>query len=279
MRRPARRTAAGGVRVPDARVHLKLDDDFPRSREALLGIVYPHFIRPIPSMSIVEFQVDVEHGKLTTGLKIPKDSLLYSRPVNGVPCKFRTCYDTTLWPLTVTAAEWKQPGPPASSLKLYGCGVSRLRAGIALARRYAAAKLDWITCASTCSVRAAWRISCTSFCAAKLTRIVVRDPANPKLPPVRCRRPACGPWVSARTKAMLPYPRRSFTGYRLLQEYFTMPEKFLFVDVTGLAGVWEQGSRTRSSWCSCSPAPATRTGGNGSEIGISPKTSGWAACR
>ena len=35
--------------------------------------------------------------------------MLYSRPVDGVPCKFRTCYDTTLWPMTVTAAEWKTP--------------------------------------------------------------------------------------------------------------------------------------------------------------------------
>src|SRR5438309_3839237 len=77
-----------------ARVHLKIDDEFPEITESLLGTVYPHFIRPIPSMSIVEFQVDVEQGKLTTGLKIPKESLLYSRAVAGVPCKFRTCYDT-----------------------------------------------------------------------------------------------------------------------------------------------------------------------------------------
>src|SRR5689334_18901574 len=92
-----------------ARVHLKVDDEFPEITESLLGIVYPHFVRPIPSMSIVEFQVDVEQGKLTTGLKIPKESLLYSRAVAGVPCKFRTCYDTTLYPLIVNAAQWTSP--------------------------------------------------------------------------------------------------------------------------------------------------------------------------
>src|ERR1700750_468994 len=63
-----------------ARIHLKLDDDFPEITEALLGIVYPHFIRPIPSMSIVEFQVAVEQGGLTTGLPIQRDTMLYSRP-------------------------------------------------------------------------------------------------------------------------------------------------------------------------------------------------------
>ena len=37
---------------------------------------------------------------------------------------------------------------------------------------------------------------------------------------------------------MLPYPRRSFVGYRLLQEYFCFPQKFLFLDLTGLDAVW-----------------------------------------
>ena len=87
-----------------ARVHLKIDEDFPEITEALLGIVYPHFIRPLPSMSIVQFHLDPEKGKLSTGLPVGRNSLLYSRPVDGVPCKFRTCYDTTLWPASVTAA-------------------------------------------------------------------------------------------------------------------------------------------------------------------------------
>ena len=92
-----------------ARVHLKIDDDFPEITEAMMSVVYPQFVRPIPSMSIVEFQLDHDKGKVTTGFPIARGSMLYSRPVNGVPCKFRTCYDTTLWPLTVTAAEWKTP--------------------------------------------------------------------------------------------------------------------------------------------------------------------------
>src|SRR3954471_24312175 len=43
-----------------ARVHLKIDDEFPEITEALLDILYPHYIRPIPSVSIVQFQVDHE---------------------------------------------------------------------------------------------------------------------------------------------------------------------------------------------------------------------------
>jgi type VI secretion system protein ImpG len=92
-----------------ARVHLKIDDDFPEISEAMMSVIYPQFVRPIPSMAIVEFQLDQDKGKLTTGFPIPRNSTLYSKPVGGVPCKFRTCYDTTLWPLNVTAAEWKTP--------------------------------------------------------------------------------------------------------------------------------------------------------------------------
>src|SRR6202166_1168078 len=78
-----------------ARVHLKIDDEFPEITEALLSIVYPHYIRPIPSMSIVEFQTETGQN-IAEGLKIPKDTVLYSRKVGGFESNFRTCYETTL---------------------------------------------------------------------------------------------------------------------------------------------------------------------------------------
>ena len=84
VRGPARRAAAGSVRVPrrarPPQDRRRVPGDHARR---LLGIVYPHLLRPIPSMSIVEFQVDAERGGLTSGLKIEKESLLYSRPVAG----------------------------------------------------------------------------------------------------------------------------------------------------------------------------------------------------
>lgn len=76
-----------------ARVHLRIDDDFPEITNSLFGILYPHYIRPIPSISVVQFHLDPEQGKLSTGLEIPRHSMLYSRQVEGVPCKFRTWVD------------------------------------------------------------------------------------------------------------------------------------------------------------------------------------------
>src|SRR3974377_2230958 len=72
-----------------ARVHLKIDDEFPEITEALLNILYPHYMRPIPSMSVAEFQMDSEQLNPETGLKIERESVLNSRSVSGAPCKFR----------------------------------------------------------------------------------------------------------------------------------------------------------------------------------------------
>src|SRR5512138_1264164 len=92
-----------------ARIHLRMDDDFPEITSALLGVLYPHYLRPIPSMSVVQLHLDPEQAKSPAGLFVPRDSLLYSREVEGVPCKFRTCYDTTLWPISVADAAFTAP--------------------------------------------------------------------------------------------------------------------------------------------------------------------------
>ena len=54
-----------------ARVHLRLDDDYPELCESLLNVVHPNYVRPIPSMSIVEFELDPEQGKQTAGRRVP----------------------------------------------------------------------------------------------------------------------------------------------------------------------------------------------------------------
>lgn len=72
-------------------------------------MLYPHYIRPIPSMSVVEFHLDPQQGKLSTGFRVPRATILYSKPVEGVPCKFRTGFDTTIWPVRVSEAQWRSP--------------------------------------------------------------------------------------------------------------------------------------------------------------------------
>src|SRR5437899_5584089 len=60
------------------RIHHKLDDEFPELTDALLATLYPHYLAPIPSMSIVQFVLDPEQGKLTSGHRIEQGASLYS---------------------------------------------------------------------------------------------------------------------------------------------------------------------------------------------------------
>src|SRR5881296_3445161 len=54
-----------------ARVHHKLDDEFPELTDALLGVLYPHYLSPIPSMAIIAFDLDPASTK-PDGVDIPR---------------------------------------------------------------------------------------------------------------------------------------------------------------------------------------------------------------
>ncbi|HLJ50223.1 MAG TPA: type VI secretion system baseplate subunit TssF [Bryobacteraceae bacterium] len=217
-----------------ARVHLKIDDEFPEITEALLSIVYPHYIRPIPSMSIVEFVTDPSQANPESGLTVDKDAMLYSRPVGGVPCKFRTCYKTTLWPLSVTAAEWKTPDrmtPPIRVLEAAAAVRVELKCeGDAPLNKLQTDSLRFFLNGESNIVNTLYELlSCN------IVQIMLRDPTpGSRIKPVMLPQDSLRPVGFAEDEGMLPYPKRSFIGYRLLVEYFTFPEKFFFFDLNNL---------------------------------------------
>src|SRR4051794_1590939 len=86
-----------GVAFLTARIRHKIDDEFPEITDALLSIVAPHYQRPVPSMSVVQFVLSREQIKMTGGHTIARGTPLNSRSVGGVPCKFRTTAAVTLW--------------------------------------------------------------------------------------------------------------------------------------------------------------------------------------
>jgi type VI secretion system protein ImpG len=224
-----------------ARVHLKIDDDFPEISEALLTVVYPQLVRPIPSMSIVEFQPDPEKGKMTTGLVIDRGASLYSRPVGGVPCTFRTCYETVLWPLSLTAGEWRQPSQLQPPLKATDCsGAIRLEVRCAPDVGFKDLKIDKLR--FFVDGESGLINTLYEFLLCRLKRIVVRDTtAGSKTTPVTLPASVLKAVGFDEDEDIVPYANRSFVGHRLLMEYFSFPEKFFFVDVTGLQPVLSAG--------------------------------------
>jgi type VI secretion system protein ImpG len=224
-----------------ARVHLKMDDEFPEISEALLTVIYPQLVRPIPSMSVVEFQLDPEKGKISTPIRIGRNASLYSRPVAGIPCTFRTCYDTTIWPISVTAGEWQVPGRlqlPINTSDASGAIRLELRCPTDVTfQGLGVDKLRFYIDGEAGLVNTIYELLFS-----RLTRIVVRDPKpGSKIKPITLPASALRPVGFADDEGMLPYSHRSFIGHRLLMEYFSFPEKFFFVELTGLDALWPAG--------------------------------------
>lgn len=224
-----------------ARVHLKIDDEFPEITEALLSVLYPHYLRQIPAMSIVELAVDADQGVPPAGLTVPRDSVVYSRPIDGVKYKFRTCYETTLWPISVTAAQWSTPSHLNPPVRLTDAAAA-LRIELRCPSDSGFDKLDlhslrFFLNGETALVHNLYELLCNNC-----FQILARDPsAQSRVKPVWLPADALQPAGFEDHEAILPYPRRSFSGYRLLQEYFSFPEKFFFLDLSGLERLGASG--------------------------------------
>ncbi len=222
-----------------ARVQLKMDDEFPRFTQHLLEIIYPHYLAPTPSMAVVQFQPDPTEGSLEKGFVIPRDSALRSILGKGdqTPCEYRTGQAVTLWPLELTEAHYFAGREPVAHLELPE--LARVRAGIRLRLR---TTLPDLPISKLALDRLAIFLRGSDTLPGRLYEQLL---ANVVLLIARpSERPA--PWHEviaghslrrlgfADEQALLPCPPPSFHGYRLLQEYFAFPQRFLFVELGGL---------------------------------------------
>jgi type VI secretion system protein ImpG len=217
-----------------ARVHHKLDDEFPEISEALLNVLYPHYLAPVPSLSIVQFVLDPDHGKLTTGYPIAKGSTLYSQPVDGSPCRFRTCYPVTLWPLQVESAGLESVDSRLGLLPKAAAGVIRIELRCLAGVKFAQLGLDrlrFFLHGEGVLTYALYELLFNNVVEVRL-RSSREDDTKPY---VSLSPTSLDPVGFDADEGLLPYGRRSFLGYRLIQEYFSFPEKFLFFDLAGLA--------------------------------------------
>jgi type VI secretion system protein ImpG len=215
-----------------ARVHLRLDDDFPEITQALLNVVYPHYTRPVPSMSVAEFHL--RQGKMTTSFRVARNSTMYSRPVDGQPCTFRTCYDTDVWPMRVSQAQWTALDRLDPPLRAPGAvGVLRVRIECAPDVHFAdlpLVSLRFYLNGEPALVHTLYELLCNNCMS-----IVLRDP-RPKFRqrPIELIPDALKAVGFEDDESMLPFSERSFGAYRILQEYFAFPERFFFLDLRGM---------------------------------------------
>ncbi|MBU1701601.1 MAG: type VI secretion system baseplate subunit TssF [Candidatus Eisenbacteria bacterium] len=212
-----------GFAFLSARIRQKLDDELPELTHALIGLLWPHYLRPIPSMAMLEFSP--MFPSLREDRMIPRGSEIESVPVEGTSCRFRTAYDVPVHPIELEHVH----------LDTQIAGPSRLMLKFRLHNQVPPGAMDLKSLRLFLHGEAATSYALyLHLCEhVKEVRLRVEQAGRPE-----------GEWPSARLRIkpggfgenenLLPHPAASFPGYGLLQEYFTLPEKFLFVELKGL---------------------------------------------
>ncbi len=206
-----------GVAFLTALLREKLDDEFPELVHELMQLIWPHYLRPIPCTTIVAF-----HPKptLKQPLTVPAGTYLASVPIEGTSCQFKTTYPVEIHPLELLDARFEErPGKASGVVILF-----QLK-GIKLS--------DWEP--NTLRLY----LSGDYANASNLYMLLRRHVKTIQVTPLEGGTPAVhGPEVIipvgfSENQGLLPYPSNSFPGYRVFQEYFILPEKFLFLEIKG----------------------------------------------
>jgi len=228
-----------------ARVQMKIDAEFPRFTQHLLESIYPGYVAPVPSMAIVRFEPEPAEGSLADGVSIPRGSALRSVLGKGeqTPCEFRTAQDVTLWPIEIVQVEYMRftgsvAGADLPALPEIRSG--KVKAGVRIRLRATAGmrfdQLGLDTLALHLTGTEGLPVRLMEQLVANAVRVVAKPAASP------------APWhhvlpgSSLRAmgfddeEALLPPSSRRFSGYRLVNEYFAFPQRYLFVEFGGLGG-------------------------------------------
>jgi len=211
-----------------ARLQRQMHSEFPEITSALLGVLYPQLVQPLPPMAIACFDVGATIEGLTAGFPIDRHTHLFAQDAGGLTCRFRTCYDTTLWPVTVTEAVFE----PAEYHRI-GSGSAVLRLRLKVPREDVLQNPGFLP-------RLRFFLDGPPELTGVLYEILFANTIDVRLADTSSRAP-----VSLGAQALksvgfgpaeevLPYPPNSLPGYRLLQEYFNFQQKFLFFDVEQL---------------------------------------------
>ena len=217
------------------RLRRKLDDELPELTEGLVSMLWPHYLRMIPSLSILELTPN--DGTLQRPETVPAGLEVLSDPIaldpqaaNGgdhVECVYRTTQTVELYPLRLmeAGAHTREDGRSVLRMRFAQSKQGRQE-------RYQVPRLRVYLHAD--------RPLALALYAALTSEPVAMHVRVPGSPPDRPGAPQAIPGLHlepagfAAGERLWPKPDNAFGGYQLLLEYFTFPEKFMFVDLVGL---------------------------------------------
>jgi type VI secretion system protein ImpG len=234
-----------GFAFLNARTRMKLDDDFPELTTALLDILYPHYLRPFPAMSIM--QVTPRPGMRGSTL-LPARTEVLTEPVEGEPVRFRTGYPVELWPIELAAASvgGLPLDAPLNRAAGHATGVLRLSLSCLGDVDFGSLGID----------RLRFHIHAEPRVSQMLYELVVGGTISVALAdsavdadPVILGRDAIRAVGFAADEVLLPLGAVSDPAHALLSEYHGFPDKFLFFDITGMAAkTLRDGKRTMEAF-------------------------------
>jgi type VI secretion system protein ImpG len=213
-----------------SRIHKRLDDDFPLFAESFLDLLYPHYLRPLPSSSVACFEARDNAAQLSRALLIPRGTLLQTRPLRGVACTFRTTSVAQILPLQVVSVGFRgTASAPAGTdvprhatatlsiqLELTSPQATWATLGVDHIRLYVDGDPSLVTALRETLTS---RVLATMVQTAQIGAWTVDTSAKPRLIGL------------GNEDALVDFDARSHTAYRLLTEYFAFPEKFNFIDL------------------------------------------------
>ena len=214
----------------NARVAQRLDDGHARFTEALLGMLYPYHLRPMPSCSIARIDYSGAPKNAISGATVlPRGAAMKSLAPGAASCGFRTVYDAAVTPVAISAA-WFEPHiqvpttmslPPdagaAICITIESTGAARGLAlqGVTTMRVFIDAEDDALRTVLRDALF--MRTACACVEADGQWRMLAKAPIAPV--------------GFADDEALLPAEPSEHGAYRLLSEYFAFPEKFDFFDI------------------------------------------------
>jgi len=224
------------VAFQTARVQERLDRDSRRLAASVLELLLPEALVPIPAFGIARFVLDPEQAMQAGGYTLPRGCrLIAQKGVEDVRCRFLTVQDITLWPLRVTGV--------AIDASMSDRSVLKLRVAHDAKKPIADLSLSNLTIHLPSTTKAdpvppALYEGLVRGALSDQTALIAREGTEPvECPGVRVRPTGFTGSRVLDTSHLSAISNLSHPAHALALEYLHFPQRFAFLDITGLEGI------------------------------------------
>ncbi|NOQ30573.1 MAG: type VI secretion system baseplate subunit TssF [Helicobacteraceae bacterium] len=206
-----------GVAFLTGLLQQKLDGEFPEVIHELTNILFPHYLRPVPALSVLEF---TPKASLRESIKIPKGTQVNSVAIEDVQCTFTTTSSFDIYPMKLNKSSYTVNDSKNSSLQL---DIDLINTNLG------SLSLDNLNFYLGDSYN---NSSNLFMLLSHFLKSIVIELDNSQTITLPISSLECDGLNS--NNSLFNYPNNAFSGYKILQEYFILPQKFFFFKLANL---------------------------------------------